>query len=99
MSWRMAATDLAPAGGIFERLGNLVVRWPLLVIGFWIALAAVLALALPPLPVVAARHQTHPFPADAPVVVAGQEMAEAFRETGVGAPLLVVLTNEKSLGP
>jgi RND superfamily putative drug exporter len=99
MSRRMATTDVAFAGGIFGRLGNLVVRRPLLVIGFWIALAAVLALVLPPLPVVAARHQTQPLPADAPVVVAGKEMAEAFHETGAGAPLLVVLTNENGLGP
>jgi putative drug exporter of the RND superfamily len=95
----MATTHVAPTGGIFQRLGNAVVRWPLLVIGFWIALAAVLALTLPPLAVVAARHQTQPLPADAPVVVTGQEMAEAFHETGSGAPLLVVLTNEKGLGP
>src|SRR5207244_1855211 len=96
---RMATTDVAPTGGVFSRLGDVVVRWPLLVIGFWIALAAVLALVLPPLAVVAARHQTQPLPADAPVVVTGREMAEAFHETGAGAPLLVVLTNEKGLGP
>jgi RND superfamily putative drug exporter len=75
------------------------VRWPLLVIGFWIALAAVLTLTLPPLAVVAARHQTEPLPADAPVVVTGKQMAEAFHETGSGSMLLVVLTNEKGLGP
>jgi putative drug exporter of the RND superfamily len=95
----MGTTDLALAGGIFQRLGNVIVRWPLLVIGFWIALAAVLALTLPPLAVVAARHQTQPLPANAPVVVTGREMAEAFHETGSGAPLLVVLTNEQGLGP
>jgi putative drug exporter of the RND superfamily len=75
------------------------VRWPLLVIGFWIALAAVLTLTLPPLAVVAARHQTEPLPADAPVVVTGKQMAEAFHETGSGSMLLVVLTDEKGLGP
>jgi RND superfamily putative drug exporter len=75
------------------------VRWPLLVIGFWIALAAVLTLTLPPLAVVAARHQTEPLPTDAPVVVTGKQMAEAFHETGSGSMLLVVLTNEKGLGP
>lgn len=74
-------------------------RWPLLVIGFWIALAAVLTLTLPPLAVVAARHQTEPLPADAPVVVTGKQMAEAFHETGSGSMLLVVLTTEKGLGP
>jgi putative drug exporter of the RND superfamily len=92
-------SHLAPAGGIFQRLGNVVVRRPLLVIGLWITLAVALFLTLPPLAVVAARQQTQPLPADAPVVVAGREMAEAFHETGSGAPLLVVLTNEKGLGP
>jgi RND superfamily putative drug exporter len=96
---RTGTTAVASAGGIFQRLGNLVVRWPLLVIGFWFALAAVLFLVLPPLPVVAARHQTQALPADAPVVVTGKQMAEAFHETGSGSMLLVVLTNEKGLGP
>ena len=51
----MGRTDVARAGGIFQRLGDLVVRWPLVVTGFWIALAAALSLALPPLAVVAAQ--------------------------------------------
>ena len=48
MSRQMDTTDVA-AGGIFQRLGDFVARWPILVIAFWIALAAVLMLALPPL--------------------------------------------------
>jgi putative drug exporter of the RND superfamily len=95
----MNHADGATAGGVFQRLGDVVVRWPLLVIGFWIALAAVLFLGLPPLQVVAARHQSEPLPADAPVVVTGKQMAEAFHETGSGSMLLVVLTDEKGLGP
>ncbi|MEZ0366473.1 RND family transporter [Mycobacterium sp. pUA109] len=95
----MDTAEVAEAGGLFERLGDFVVRWPWAVIGFWIALAAVLTLALPPLAVVAARHQTEPLPANAPVVVTGKAMAEAFRETGSGSTLLVVLTDENGLGP
>jgi RND superfamily putative drug exporter len=95
----MNEADGATAGGIFERLGNVIVRWPLLVIGFWIALAATLLLTLPPLAAVAARHQAEALPADAPVVVTGKQMAEAFHETGSGSTLLVVLTDEKGLGP
>jgi putative drug exporter of the RND superfamily len=94
----MDTPNVVRSAGIFERLADLVVRWPLLVIGFWIALAAVLALTLPPLPVVAARHQTETLPSDAPVVVTGKAMAEAFRETGASSMLLVVLTDEKGLG-
>jgi putative drug exporter of the RND superfamily len=95
----MGTTDVAAAGGIFQRLGDVVVRRPLVVIGVWIALAAVLTLTLPPLAVIAARHQVEELPADAPVVVTGKQMAEAFHETGSGSTLLVVLTNEKGLGP
>ena len=95
----MVTGEVAKAGGIFQRLGDVVVRWPLLVIGFWIALAAALFLTLPPLAVVAARHQVEALPADAPVVVTGKQMAEAFHETGSGSMLLVVLTDEKGLGP
>ena len=51
---------LAAAGDIFPRLGDFVVRRPLVVIGFWIALAAVLTLALPPLAVVAAQQASQP---------------------------------------
>ena len=45
------AGELAKPGGIFDRIGDVVVRWPLLVIAAWIALAGVLFLMLPPLPV------------------------------------------------
>jgi len=89
----------ATAEGIFHRLGELVVRRPLLVIVLWIAVAAALFLTLPPLAVVAARHQTEALPADAPVVVTGKQMAEAFHEIGSSSMLLVVLTDEKGLGP
>jgi putative drug exporter of the RND superfamily len=95
----MVTGEVAKAGGIFQRLGDVVVRWPLLVIGFWIALAAALFLTLPPLAVVAAQHQVEALPADAPVVVTGKQMAEAFHETGSGSMLLVVLTDEKGLRP
>jgi RND superfamily putative drug exporter len=94
-----ATTGATATGGVFQRLGDVVVRRPLVVIGLWIALAAVLTLTLPPLAVVAARNQTDPLPADAPVVVTGKQMAEAFRETGTGSMLLVVLTDEKGLNP
>ena len=54
-------------------------RRPLVVIGFWIALAAVLSLALPPLAVVAARSSRTMLPDDAPVMVTTREMTTRFR--------------------
>ena len=95
----MGKTDVAAAGGFFQRLGDLVVRWPLLVIGFWIALAAVPLLTFPPLAVIAGRNPAAPLPGDAPVLVTSRQMSEAFHETGSDNMLLVVLTNEKGLGP
>jgi RND superfamily putative drug exporter len=95
----MDRTDVAGGGGIFGRLGNVVVRWPLLVIAFWIALAAVPLLTLPPLATIAARQEAATLPDDAPVMVATREMTEAFHDNGADNVLLVVLTNEKGLGP
>ena len=94
----MDTTDVA-AGGIFQRLGDFVARWPLLVIAFWIALAAVLMLALPPLPEIAAKKQLPPLPDNAPTMVTAKAMNDAFHETGSGSQLMVILTDEKGLSP
>ncbi len=95
----MGTRDVAVAKGVFHRLGDFVVRWPLVVIGFWIALAAVLSLTLPPLSVIAGERQSAALPDDAPVMVTGKEMSEAFHEKGSVSLLLAVLTDEKGLGP
>lgn len=92
--------DEAAPGGLFDRLGDLVVKWPVLVIGCWLALAAALTLLLPPLQVQASKREQAPLPPDAPVMVLTKEMAKAFHETGGGGSLLmIILTNENGLGP
>lgn len=58
---RSAADDLPSSLGGFGRLGRVVVRMPLVVIGFWIALAVALFLLLPPLAKIAG--ETPPVPA------------------------------------
>lgn len=90
---------LAAAANVYERFGQLVVRRPLLVIGVWITLAAIVNLALPPLAVVAARKQAAMLPDDAPVMVATREITDAFHDKGSDNIVLVVLTDEKGLGP
>jgi RND superfamily putative drug exporter len=95
----MGRTHVAGGGGIFQRLGNVVVRWPLLVIALWIALAAVPLLTLPPLAVIAARQPPTALPDNAAVMVATKEMTEAFKEQGADNVVLVILTNERGLGP
>jgi RND superfamily putative drug exporter len=99
VSRRTGTTEVAATGGIFHRLGDFVVRRPLVVIAAWIALAAVLSLALPPVAVVAAGKSAPPLPDDAPVMVTSREMAKAFHQTGESSTLLVILTDEKGMGP
>lgn len=86
-------------GGIFLWLGKAAARCPLLIIGFWIGLAVVLALVFPPLPVVAAKNQENPLPEDAPVLVTTREMAKAFHDSVSGSVLMVILTDEHGLSP
>lgn len=96
----MGKGDIARRGeGFFQRLANVVVRWPLLVIGVWIAFAAVPLLTFPPLAEITARQQVAQLPDDAPVMVTAKAMTDAYHEAGSDNVVLVVLTNEKGLGP
>lgn len=99
MSGRMKTTDAAAVGGVFGRLGDFVVRWPLVVIGFWVALAAGLLLTFPSLTQMARERTVAVLPSNAPAVVTARQMNQAFHESGTDSVLLVVLTDEKGLGP
>lgn len=85
MSSRIGTGEAAKPGGIFDRIGDVVVRWPLLVIASWIAVAAVLALVFPPLMVEAGKREQKPLPDDAPTMVTNQEMAKAFAPPSTGS--------------
>jgi RND superfamily putative drug exporter len=95
----MAKTEIAGGEGIFQRLANVVVRWPLLVIGMWIAFAIIPLVTFPPLAEITARQQVAQLPDDAPVMVTAKAMTDAYHEAGSDNIVLVVLTNEKGLGP
>ncbi|CAN5715794.1 RND family transporter [soil metagenome] len=82
-----------------RRLADLVVRWPLVVIGVWVAMALALPLAFPSLTTMAERHPLVILPSDAPSSVAARQVNEAFHESAGDDLLLVVLINEKGLGP
>ncbi|MEY8015467.1 RND family transporter [Mycobacterium servetii] len=82
-----------------RRLADFVVRWPWAVIGIWLAIAAALPLALPSLNEMAQKHPLTILPNDAPSNVAAKKMTEAFHESGSDDLLLVVLTDDKGLGP
>src|SRR5271166_2330058 len=95
----METTGVAGAGGLFPRLGDLVVRWPWAVIGFWVALAVVLPLTFPSLKEMSEQHPVAVLPDNAAVMVTTRQMSAAFHESGSDNILLVVLANEKGLGP
>jgi RND superfamily putative drug exporter len=99
MSPRTDVTDAPAVTGVYPKLGNLVTRRPFVVIGFWILLAAVLSLALPPLAVVIGQKQAAIMPDDAPVMVATRDMVAAFHDKGTDNVVLAVLTDDKGLSP
>ena len=80
-----------------RRLADLVVRWPLAVIGVWVALAIALPLAFPSLGEMAQRNPLAILPADAPSSVTAKKMTEAFQEPGSDNLLVVALINERGL--
>ena len=93
-----AETDSAAEGtGVFGWVGNVVVRLPWLVIVLWIALAAGLTQAFPPLSELAQKAPAAVLPVDAPSMVSARQMTDAFKEASSDNILLVVLTNEKGL--
>ncbi|OCB54427.1 hypothetical protein A9X02_10245 [Mycobacterium malmoense] len=68
-------------------------------IGLWVMVAVALPLTFPPLTEMAQKHPLAILPSDAPSAVSARKMTEAFHESGAEDLLLVVLTNEKGLGP
>ncbi len=92
---------VADGRGVFGWIGVLVRRWPWAVIGFWIALAAVLSVTLPPLTEMAAKRPVPILPADAPVLQTTKQISEAYHQSGSENEnvLLVVLTDDNGLNP
>nr|WP_268782364.1 RND family transporter [Mycolicibacterium chlorophenolicum] len=73
-------------------------RWPWIVIAVWIGLAVVLPPLFPTLVEATQKQPVSPLPADAPSIVATQQMGAAFDESGSENVLLVLLTDERGLG-
>ncbi len=74
-------------------------RWPLLVIGLWIAVAVVLSLGVPSLAKMSQEHPVAVLPDDAPTTVTTKAMAEAYGDSDSENVLLVVLTDDNGLSP
>src|ERR1700743_3482704 len=92
---------MSEARGLFGWIGVVVQRWPWAVIGFWIALAAVLSVTFPPLTEMAAKRRVHILPNDAPVLQTTRQISQAFNQSGSENEnvLLVVLTDDNGLNP
>jgi putative drug exporter of the RND superfamily len=82
-----------------RRLADVVVRWPWVVIGIWIAMAVALPLAVPSLGEMAQKHPLAILPSDAPSSVTAMKTNQPFHEPGNDDLLLVALINEHGLGP
>ena len=80
-----------------RRLANLVVRFPWVVIGIWIAIAVALPLTFPSLNEMAQKHPLAILPSDAPSSVAARQMTESFHESGSENLLVVAFTNKSGL--
>src|ERR1700761_1046454 len=96
-----AGAAVPEATGLFGRVGAFVLRWPWVVIGFWIALAAVLSVTFPPLTEMAAKRPVPILPDDAPVLATTRQISQAFNQSGSENEnvLLVVLTDDDGLNP
>jgi putative drug exporter of the RND superfamily len=92
---------MSEPGGLFGWIGVVVQRWPWAVIGFWIALAAVLSVTFPPLTEMAEKRPVPILPNDAPVLVTTRQISQAFNQSGSENEnvLLVVLTDDNGLNP
>src|SRR4051812_11044342 len=85
--------------GTFESLGRFVVRRPVAIIVFWVALAGVLFLLISPLFVVAQKNPPDLLPKDSAILAAGDHMKNAFKEADGGNVAIVVLSNDNGLTP
>jgi putative drug exporter of the RND superfamily len=84
---------------MFGKLGECLVRRPLVWVGCWVAIAAALLLTNPSLTQMARERPVAILPSRAPSLVATQQMTDAFHEPGAQTTLLAVLTDDKGLGP
>src|ERR1700712_4800305 len=81
----------------FESLGRFVVRRPIAIILFWLALLGALFLLISPLFVVAQQNPPDLLPKDSAFLAASEHMKSAFKEADGGNLAIVVLTNENGL--
>ncbi len=99
VSGRPEVADEVEGGRTFRILGNVVVRWPWLVVVCWLVLAAGLPALFPSLNQLAQEKPVEILPASSPGAITTKEMTKAFQESGSENTLLIVLSNENGLQP
>ncbi len=99
MSQRTEIVD-TPAGriGLYQRIGQVVVRWPWVVVGIWVAIAGVMPAFFPTLVEQVQRNPVPILPADAPVIATTAAMTKAFQESSASTNTLIVVFDERE-GP
>jgi RND superfamily putative drug exporter len=83
----------------FESLGRFVVRRPIAIIVFWLALLGALFLLISPLFVVAQQNPPDLLPKDSAFLAASEHMKSSFKEADGGNLAIVVLSNDNGLTP
>ena len=95
-TWRRARAPRT-LGPMFDRIGRLVVRAPLVVIAAWIAVAALCLVLAPALSRVGSADESSFLPADVESVQARQVGAEAFPDDAAPGTAILVFTRESGL--
>jgi putative drug exporter of the RND superfamily len=82
---------------VFESLGRFVVRRPIAILVFWVALAGTLFLLISPLIVVSQKNPPPLLPEDSPMLASMALMKQSFKEADGGNVAVVVLSNDNGL--
>lgn len=83
----------------FERLSRLVTRRPWLIVAAWLAVGAILTLAVPPLEAVTRQNAVSPMPTGTPATTVMADMGERFGQKGIDNSAIIVMTESDGLTP
>src|ERR1700734_2748135 len=85
--------------GLLAGVARFAVRHKAIVVGVWLGLAILLALAFPQLETVVRQQSVDPVPRDIPSLQALDRMATAFGEVGSTTTVIVAMENPDGLTP
>ena len=85
--------------GLLAGVARFAVRHKAIVVGVWLGLAVVLALAFPQLETVVRQQSVDPVPRNIPSLQALDRMAKAFGEEGSTTTVVLAMENPDGLTP